>query len=291
MQIIIPMAGSGTRFKNAGYKDPKPIINIAGKPMIQYVIDLFPGEHDFLFICRDEHLEQSDLRAVLSKLAPQGQIVSVTSKDLGPVHNILKVQPLIKDDEPVVVNYCDFDMDWDYADFKKIMAEKNAQSACVCYRGFHPHLLGPNLYAGTRVDENLNVLEVKEKYSFTPNKMDTWQQTGTFYFASGELLKKYCEELVDKNITCNGEYYVSLLYNLMIRDGVRVALYPVKHFCQWGTPEDLEEYLAWADFVNKNPKEKVDSYPGEVLAAAQSSSPEDLRKTHHYWQEHFSQTV
>ena len=242
MQVVVLMAGSGKRFADARYKDPKPLIKVHGHPMVEYVVKLFPGEEDFLFICRNGRLRETNLGEVLRALAPNGKVVGIDGHEDGPVVSLVEAAEYIKEGEPVIVSYCDFFMHWDYDDFKKTMLQKNPASSAVCYKGFHPHLLGSNLYAGVRATEDGEILEVREKHSFTPNKMDTWQQAGVFYFSSGGLLKKYSKKLIASSERVNNEYYVSMLYNPMIKDGLTCAIYPVEHFCQWGTPEDLAEY-------------------------------------------------
>ncbi len=237
------MAGTGERFKAAGYKTPKPLIEVHGKPIIEHVINLFPSEKDFLFVCNKDHLKNTNLRAILSKLKPSGKIIGIDPKKLGPVYAILKAKKEIKDSEPTIVMYCDFNLKWNYAEFKKRMKETKVDSSAVCYTGFLPHLLKPNVYAGVRVDDSGNALEVREKFSFTENKMESWHQAGMFYFRTGEILKKYCQKTFKSAAPIQGEYYISFLYNFMINDGLTSSIYPVKHFCQWGTPEDLQEYL------------------------------------------------
>ena len=74
MQIIIPMTGLGSRFKEAGYKTLKPLILVEGKPIIEHVVNLYPGEDDFLFIVRDEHVETTPIISILKKLCPKAKI-------------------------------------------------------------------------------------------------------------------------------------------------------------------------------------------------------------------------
>lgn len=253
MKIVIPMTGLGSRFVKAGYPDIKPLIKVHGKPMIEFVINLFPTETDFIFICREEHLAQTNLRETLETLMPSGQIVEIEGHKLGPVYAVSKVFDLIDDDEQVIVNYCDFFMEWNYEDFKKEVAQTQCDGAIPSYTGFHPHLLPENnLYASTRVDENNYMLEIREKHSFTENKFESPHSGGTYYFKKGAYVKKYFQELIDKEVALNGEYYVSLVYNLLQADGLRTLVYDkVPHFCQWGTPQDLEEYLYWSSIFEK----------------------------------------
>ncbi len=283
MQIIIPMVGSGERFRSAGYKEPKPLIKVHGRPIIEYVVNLFPGEENFLFIVGDEDLKKTGLKKVLFSLKPRAKVMGIASHKRGPVFTLAQSVDYIEDKEPVIVNYCDFFMYWDYGDFKKTMKKEDPASCSSCYKGFHPHLLGQNFYAGVRLDPDRQILEVREKHSFTPDKMDTWQQTGTFYFRSGELLKKYSEKLLASGESLNGEYYASLLYNPMIEDGLRCTIYPVEYFCQWGTPEDLAEYNGWADAVQSGLATPTVLKLDSSRYGKQESAELALR----YWQEFF----
>lgn len=251
MQIIIPMSGIGKRFQKAGYNVPKFMIEIEGKTIIEHIIDLFPGESDFLFICNREHLEKTDLEKILKKKMPSGKILGIKPHKLGPVYAVLKVQEYIKDNEPCIVSYCDYNMAWDYGHFKQQMEKTGVCGSIISYKGFHPHLLGPNLYGSVKVDSKNTVLEIREKYSFTKNKMDSWQAAGVYYFKSGKILKKYFSELMEKDIKSDNEYYVSLVHNLMTKDGLESSVYPIDFFCQWGNPEDFEEYKYWSDYFFK----------------------------------------
>ncbi len=250
MKIVIPMAGSGERFVKAGYTEPKPLIKVDGKPMIEHVVDMFPSEDDFVFVCNNKHLQNSEMENILKKLKPTCKIIGVDSPTLGPVWDTL--QAMKKDDfldnEPVIVSYCDFSVWWNYEHFKKTMIETTCDAAAISYKGFHPHLLGPQLYASMRVDENNWMLECREKYSFTENKMDSFQQAGSFYFAKGSILKKCFQEVVDRNLVVNGEYYVSVATQVAVENGFKVYVYPLEHFLQWGTPEDMKTYQFWSDY-------------------------------------------
>lgn len=247
------MSGKGSRFIRAGYNEIKPLIKINGKTIIEHVISLFSGEDDFIFICNEEHLGSTDMRKILLSVASRGNIVSIKNQKLGPVWAVSKIFHLIDDNEPVIVNYCDFFMDWDYEDFKKTVSNNKCDGAIVAYKGFHPHLLHEeNFYASMLVDKDNNMEEIREKYSFTSNKMESPQSVGTYYFKRGDYIKKYFQQLMEEKIELNGEYYVSLVYNLLKKDGLRVFCYDkVPHFLQWGTPEDLEEYKYWSEIFEK----------------------------------------
>ena len=245
MQIVIPMAGIGKRFLDAGYKTPKPFLMVEGATMIEHVFNLYPANGNFLLICNNSHLKMRSVKKILNNIKGNKTIVGIDNHELGPVHTILKAESFIKDNEPVIVNYSDFMMLWEFKDFMSKVANPEVASVSVCYKNFHPHLLRNNLYAGVKVNDSMQAIEVREKYSFTENLMDTWQQAGTFYFKTGKLLKDYSRQVIAKGIAHAGEHYVSHLFNLLIKDGLKSLVYPIDYFCQWGTPEDLESYEAW----------------------------------------------
>jgi NDP-sugar pyrophosphorylase family protein len=249
MKIIIPMTGQGSRFIKAGHSTYKALIEIHGKPVIEHVVNLFPGEKDIIFICRNDMLQETDLRSLLLHIAPTANIVGIDSHKHGPVFTVSNIYNLIDDDEPVICNYCDFSMVWDYAHFKNYVEETNCDGAVICYTGFHPHLLHPhNMYATCKTDAELNMLEITEKHNYETDREKGFYSGGTYYFKKGSYIKKYFEELMEKDIRAVGEFFISLPYNFMVRDGLSVKVYDkVPWFCQWGTPEDMREYLDWAD--------------------------------------------
>ncbi len=247
MHIVIPMSGVGQRFIEAGYKDPKPLIKVDGKPIIEHVVNLFPGENKFTFICNSNHLATTNMRDVLNRIAPSGNIIEIPNHKKGPVYAVAQISDQIKDDEEVIVNYCDFGTYWDYEDFLKHTRDRDADGAIPSYKRFHPHMLGSTNYAFMR-DEKQWMLEIKEKEPFTDNRMNEFASNGTYYFKKGSYVKKYFEELMTKDVNLKGEYYVSLVYNLLISDGLKVSIYDVQHMLQWGTPSDVEEYNIWSTY-------------------------------------------
>jgi len=254
MKIVIPMTGYGSRFVAAGYKELKPLIKVHHKPIIEWVVRLFPHETDFLFICRKEHLTNTNLKEELVRIAPMGQIVSLdTWEKRGPVNDVYRISDLIEDDKPVIVNYCDFYMTWNWQDFKETVLDNQCEGAIPCYTGFHPHLIPDyNLYASCKVNEEKFLLEIREKYSFETDKKKGFHSVGTYYFKRGDILKESFKWLMDTEQSLNGEYYVSMAYNYLVQKNLKTYIYDkVDHFCQWGTPEDLKEYLFWVNRICK----------------------------------------
>ena len=248
MQIIIPMSGIGKRFIEAGYSEPKPCIEVDGMPMIQHVVNLFPNEKNISFICNDLHLKESAMKSILHSFCPYGKIYEVSVENRqGPVHAVSLIFDHIKDDEEVIISYCDYGTHWDYDDFLKDTRSREAHGAIACYKGFHPHMLGTDNYAFLK-ETNRWMEKIQEKQPFTNNRMEEYASNGTYYFKSGKIMKTYFKKLMDSKQTICNEYYVSMVYNLLVGEHLKVSIFEINHMLQWGTPYDLEIYKNWSNY-------------------------------------------
>lgn len=242
------MSGIGRRFIEAGYKDPKPLIEVDGRPMIHHVIDLFPGESSFDFICNDEHLATTEMRRCLEQKVPGACIHEVSIQNRkGPVDAVLQIAASIPDDEECIVSYCDYGTVWDYAGFLAEMRQLGADGGIAAYIGFHPHMLGSDNYA-FMTHKDMWLTDIREKQPFTDSKMSEYASNGTYYFRTGAIMKKYFQLLVDRGMDVKGEFYVSLVYKLMVEHGLRTRIFEIQKMLQWGTPRDLEEYKQWSAY-------------------------------------------
>ncbi|MCH9853158.1 MAG: NTP transferase domain-containing protein [Alphaproteobacteria bacterium] len=258
-QIIIPMSGFGQRFARKGYTLPKPLIEVEGKPIIAHVIDLFtttsPQKTDIFFICNQEHLDNPDyqMQEKLQHYAPADKfnvtIIGIAPHKLGPVYAVQQIQDKIDMNRPTIVNYCDFTCYWDYDYFRRFISETQCDGAIPAYKGFHPHTLGTTNYAYMR-EQNGLVLDIQEKQPYTDNRMEEYASSGCYYFASATIMYDAFAKMTQQNLQINGEYYVSLAYKPLLADNKQINVYPLQHFMQWGTPEDVAEYNGWSDIFH-----------------------------------------
>ncbi|WP_394821082.1 NTP transferase domain-containing protein [Pendulispora albinea] len=250
MLIFIPMAGTGDRYIRAGYKQPKPLIPVDGAPMIERVLDAFPKEMRFLFGVNRTHAETTDLVPTLRRLRPDARIVVMEPHKDGPVQSVLSCAAELPDDEDVCLNYCDFGVTWSFEDFAAWLDRGQWDGAMTAYKGFHPHSLGPTLYAYMR-SEGDRVTEIREKHHFTSNKFEEYASSGLYWFRRGRDLKRLAQELVARGERVNGEFYVSMLMQLLLEQKSKVGVYELERFFQWGTPEDLRDYESWGMAMRK----------------------------------------
>lgn len=263
MQIVVPMSGFGERFRRAGYTVPKPLIEIDGKPIVAHVVDMFPGERDFIFVCNEDHLADPSFRMaeILERYCPTARIVGIPAHKLGPVHAVRQVAALVDPDRPVVVNYCDFTCYWDWQHFRDFVAASACDGAIPAYRGFHPHTLGTTNYAYMRIAGDW-VTDIQEKQPYTDNRMAEYASSGTYYFASGRLMLDAFTATMEQGLSVGDEFYVSLAYKPLLQDGRDIAVYDLQHFMQWGTPEDVAEYRGWSAAFRRLATPQPDAAPG-----------------------------
>jgi NDP-sugar pyrophosphorylase family protein len=245
------MAGKGRRFDQ--YLIPKPLMEIEGKSMIEHVVDMYPRNSEFIFICHQDHLKNTPLRKLLTRISPGCTIVSVDDKLLGgPAVTVTAAFEHIKDDEEVIVNYCDFVQIWNFDAMMKRLRDVKPAGAIMSFRGFQPSSLGSTYYAYLRVNENDFVTELREKQSFSEDRTKDFASTGTYYFGTGNVFKKYVSELIKRpELAVNGEFYMSLPYVLMMKDNLSVLNHEVSKFICFGTPRDYELYKFWSEFFLK----------------------------------------
>jgi NDP-sugar pyrophosphorylase family protein len=246
MKIVVPMAGKGKRFDD--YLSPKPLMDIGGKAMIEHAISFLPQDYEFIFLCNEDHLKETNMKEVLENAVPDKKIVSIPNHSKGPSYSSLFALEHIKDEEEVLVTYCDTIQVCDFYDFLKKIRTIRPDGALFSFKGFHPASLGETYYGYLRVDENNFLQELREKQNFTDNRLNEFASSGVYYFASGKIFKQYVKELISNELNAvKGEFYSSVLLNLMVRDNLKVLNYEIDKFISLGIPRDYELYKFWSE--------------------------------------------
>ena len=267
MKVIIPMAGLGDRFITKGYADPKPLIKVNGKQIIEYILEMFPNENDYIFICNETHINNTNMSNILYSLKPNCKIVTIPQHKKGPVFTVKSVFDLINDDDEIIISYCDNPYLWNIEDFKTHINKNKLDGCILTHTGFHPHTLSDTKMAFIK-ENNGVVEEIKEKESYTDTPENEHASTGVYYFKKGSYIKKYFKELMDKDLNYNGEYYVTLVYNLLVNDNKKVGYYDTEFVTVFGTPEEIENFEAW----------------NKILEGSQVKNETDLLNCYTYWE-------
>ena len=232
MNVLIPMAGAGSRFQQAGYTFPKPLIDVEGKPMIQVVVDNLNIEATYIYVVQKEHRAKYNLDTLLNLITPNCKIVEVDGITEGAACTTLLAKEYIDNDQPLVMANSDQFVEWDSNEFMYKMIEQKVDGGILTFKATHPK------WSFAKVDEYGYVTEVAEK-----NPISDIATVGVYYWAKGSDYVKYAEQMITKNIRTNNEFYTCPTFNEAIADGKKIKTFNIEKMWGLGTPEDLNYYL------------------------------------------------
>jgi len=232
MNILIPMAGAGSRFSKAGYTFPKPLIEVKGKPMIQVVVENLNIEANYIYVVQKSHREKYNLDTLLNLITPACKIVEVDGITEGAACTALLAKELIDNDYPLFFANSDQFVEWNSNEFLYKMQETEADGGIVTFEATHPK------WSFAKIDDNGFVTEVAEK-----NPISNIATVGYYYWKRGSDFVKYAEEMISENIRVNNEFYVCPVFNQAIKSGLKIRTFNTKGMWGLGTPEDLNYYL------------------------------------------------
>ena len=232
LNVLIPMAGAGSRFEKAGYTFPKPLIEVKGKPMIQVVVENLNIKANYIYVVQKSHREKYNLDALLSLITPGCKIVETEGMTEGAACTALLAKEHINSDAPLFFANSDQFVEWDSNEFMYKMNETDADGGIVSFTATHPK------WSFAKINEQGLVTEVAEK-----NPISDIATVGYYYWKHGSDFVKYAEQMIDKNVRVNGEFYVCPVFNEAIGDGKQIRTFNVDGMWGLGTPEDLDYYL------------------------------------------------
>lgn len=228
------MAGLGSRFADSGYRDPKPMIDVNGRPMIAAVIDSLDIDAQYIFIVQQEHINKYSIDILLSDLVPGCRIVSIDGITDGAARTTLYARHIIDNDTPLIIANSDQIVEWDSVVFKTLTKRNNVIATFVD-ESMNPKWSFSKLH-------NAVITEVAEK-----DPISQIANVGIYGWSKGSDYVKYAKQMIEKNIKTNNEFYIAPVYNEAIADGKIVMPYFVDAMHGVGTPEDLEKYLRTID--------------------------------------------
>jgi HAD superfamily hydrolase (TIGR01509 family) len=232
LNVLIPMAGAGSRFEKAGYTFPKPLIEVNGKPMIQVVVENLNIDANYIFIVQKSHRKKYNLDTLLNLIIPNCNIIDVDGITEGAACTALLAKNLINNDNPLFFANSDQFVEWDSNEFMYKMNESNLDGGIITFESTHPK------WSFAKVDNNNLVTEVAEKNPISNNAT-----VGFYYWKNGRDFVKYAENMIDKNIRVNNEFYVCPVFNEAISDGKKIKNYRINKMWGIGTPEDLKYFI------------------------------------------------
>lgn len=232
MNVLIPMAGAGSRFEKAGYTFPKPLIEVNGKPMIQVVVENINIDAKHIFVVQKSHYDKYNLKTVLNNISPDCEIIQVDGVTEGAACTTLLAKEYINNDEPLLMANSDQFVEWDSNEFMYSMIGDNIDAGILTFKSNHPK------WSYAKLNDDGFVSEVQEK-----NPISDMATVGIYYWSKGSDYVKYAEQMIEANKRVNNEFYVCPVFNEAIEEGKKVKVFNIENMWGLGTPEDLNYFL------------------------------------------------
>lgn len=202
MNIVIPMAGAGSRFESAGYTFPKPLIDVEGQPMIHKVVNNLNIQGRYIFLVQKAHYEKYSLDTLLNLIAPGCEIIQLEGLTEGAACTVLTARDLIDSDEPLIIANADQYIEWNAFETISEFSNDGIDGGILTFNSVHPK------HSFAKTDGQGFVTEVAEKKPISTNAT-----VGIYHWKKGSDFVKYADQMIKKNIRTNNEFYVCPVYN------------------------------------------------------------------------------
>jgi NDP-sugar pyrophosphorylase family protein len=239
LNIVVPMAGRGSRFAEAGFQLPKPLIDVNGKHMIEVVIEnLKPDcEHRFIFVCQNEHIKEFNLKSVFEKSCDNYVIIGINGVTAGAAITVLKARELIDNDSPLMIANSDQWVDTSISEYLKDLELRSLDGSMLTMKANDPK------WSYAKVSNDGLVSEVVEKVVVSDEAT-----VGIYNFLKGSDFCFFADKMVRADIKSNGEFYVAPVYTFMARDNLKIGIYNIgkegEGMYGLGIPSDLKLFLS-----------------------------------------------
>ena len=237
----MPMAGKGTRLQSYD-SYPKPLVKILGKTIVEWSIDTLGLKGNFIFCCKKEHIEKFEIDKVLKKIVPNCKIISIDYQTKGTMESVLEASDLINSDEELIISDTDHYLNWDTKYFNNSIRNKEID---VCVMVF-PEKWNSTKASYVKLDKQGFVIESAEKQPISETAT-----VGVHYFKKGSDLVNFGNEMIEKGIEYNNEFYVTPVYNLFSKYKKKIITFPIKKMWALGSTEEVNLFLKEFDYDSK----------------------------------------
>ncbi|MCG6154650.1 NTP transferase domain-containing protein [Rubinisphaera margarita] len=250
VQIVVPMAGEGRRFLEAGYTTPKPLIPVSGTPMVVRAVRDLPSAERIILLVRREHIEHYAIDRELRRHLPEARIVVVEAQTEGQACTVRLAAEELVPDWPVIVAACDNTHLYDSARHANAIEQGEVDALVWTYRRHPGVALAPQQYGYVRVDGR-RAIEIRCKQTISDNPSNDHVVTGFFTFRCAGQMIDAIDRLVASDERVGGEFYMDVVPNLLLADGCRVEVFEVEKYIGWGTPADYEDFQKWERYFDR----------------------------------------
>ena len=248
-QALIPMAGSGKRFRDNGYKLGKPLIPVNGKPMIQRAIESLPMQDKWIFVAKEQDLQRHKIDNLFSKLTLNFKLIDIYQKTSGQISTCLLAENYIDDRSELFISSCDYETYYDIYAWNEIIKDKSIDGAVWTTQLKGMPVKDPEAFAYCKVMPDQNIIqEIVEKKTISPNPNLDPLVIGTFWFRKGKDFKIAGKHAIQNDIMVNGEYYIGKSLNHLIQQGKKIVIFEVDQWISFGDPFELEILNYWVNY-------------------------------------------
>jgi dTDP-glucose pyrophosphorylase len=270
MNILIPMAGAGSRFSEAGYTVSKPAIPTYDKrtgkqlPMVVCATLDLPGvEKDgsnVIYIDRDFHAADGTQKAI-SDCFPKARFITLDYLTEGQACTCLLAEKLIDNDDELLIAGCDNGMEINADKYEKYCSESDV--LVFTYRHNEAVLANPNAYGWMKVDEHDNIVGTSIKKSISDTPMEDHAVVATFWFRRGSIFVEAAKKMIAENDRINNEFYVDQVAKHVLELGYKAKVFEIDRYIGWGTPADYELYQKTFEYWNGFYKKEMQRMTGD----------------------------
>jgi len=249
MKALIPMAGAGSRFTEAGYKIPKPLLTILGKPMVVSAANALPASDSYAFVVRDFQIRDFQIDQHLLKHFPNAEIVVLDHLTEGQAITCQQANSVIDQNEELVIGASDNGMIYSADLFNE--AKRDADALVFTFRNNPAVVEKPQAYGWVKTKDNRKVEGMSVKVPISNAPMNDHAVVGTFWFKKASIFNEAVNRMVSQNRRINNEFYVDECMSDLVELGYKVNIFEIDHYVCWGTPNDYETFLYWEEFYEK----------------------------------------
>ena len=232
----MPMAGLGKRFANFGYKEPKPLIKVLGKTIVEWSIETIGLDGNFVFCCRKDHIEKHAIDKILKKTVPNCSIVTINYQTKGTAQSVLEASNFIDNDDELVISDSDHYMIWDTSKFNKTIRNSDIDACVMVF----PEEQNSNVLSYVKLNKEGYVIESAEKIPIS--KISA---AGIHYYKKGADFVKYANRMIEKNVKFNNEFYVTPVYNEFVSDDKKIVAFPIIKKLALGSPAEVFKFIEY----------------------------------------------
>ncbi len=234
----MPLGGLGSRFAQAGFDLPKPLIEVDGQPMFQKALSSLVDidvPKNYLFVIRQEHVDNQKLDELIMRVLPEANVIIIPEVTRGAAETALAAKDQLDPQAGLIVMDCDLwfkSSSYDQMVMDSLGGSSSISGGLITFESSEPR------YSYAEVGDNDMVVRTAEKVVISTHAI-----TGAYYFATAQDFIDSAEVLISRPVDEKmPEYYMSLLYNILINEGKRIQAAYVDEYASFGTPEELAVY-------------------------------------------------